>query len=143
MEGRNMNVTRWTAECSRIGQLNVSLGSAALRALAPALLCVCLAQPVQAQGFLKKFREKTRMIQEKVQQTGEKADSAMSKADQTAAALKCLASDTTCVEQANAPAQPQVAGDSSSKQLPSPAGSDTLPPQADAVLPARPDTTGS
>ncbi|MFL5493619.1 MAG: hypothetical protein ACJ8DC_04445 [Gemmatimonadales bacterium] len=117
--------------------------STALRALAPALLCVCLGQPVQAQGFLKKIQEKTRAIAETVQQTGEKADSALSKADQTAAAIKCLASDTTCVGQATAQAQPKVAGDSSSAQLPRPAGSDSLPRQADAVLPARPDSTGS
>jgi hypothetical protein len=137
-----MNTSRWTAGSSRISQLNISMTSAALRALAPALLCVCVGQPLQAQGFLKKLQEKTRAIQETVQRTGEKADSALSKADQTTVALKCLASDTTCVERATGQGKPQVAGDSSGKQLPSPARFDTLPPQADAGVQAQPDTTG-
>jgi hypothetical protein len=102
-----MTTSRWTAERSRIGQLTTSMTSAALRALAPALLCVCVAQPLQAQGFLKKIQAKTRAIAETVKQTGEKADTALSKAGQTAAAIKCLASDTTCVGQANPQGQPQ------------------------------------
>jgi len=146
----HMNTSGWTAECSWIYQLvgprekrqNVSMSPAALRALVVAL-CVCVGQPVQAQGFLKKIQAKTRAVVETVQQTGEMADTALSKAGQTAAAVKCLASDSTCVGQANAQGQPQVAADSSGKQLPSPAGSDTLPPRADVGLQARPDTSGS
>jgi hypothetical protein len=130
-EGRNVNTRRWTADGSRISQLNI-MTATALRILPPALLCVCVNQPVQAQGFLKKLQAKTRAIAETVQQTGEKADTALSKAGQTAAAIKCLASDTTCVGQANAQGQPQVGGASSGTQLPSPAGSATLPPPADA-----------
>ena len=133
-KGRTMNTRRGTADGSRISQLNI-LTATALRILAPALLCVCVNQPLQAQGFLKKLQAKTRAIAETVQQTGEKADTALSKAGQTAAAIKCLASDSTCVAQANAPGQPQ--------QLPSHAGSDTLAPQADVGLRARPDTSGS
>jgi len=125
-----MNTRRWTADGSRISRLNIMTASA-LRILAPALLCVCVGQPVQAQGVLKKIREKTRAIQETVQQTGEMADTALSKAGQTVVAIKCLASDTTCVRKANAQGQPQVVG------------SDTLPPQADAGLRAPPDTSGS
>ena len=78
-EGRNMNTRRWTADGSRISRLNI-MTATALRILAPALLCVCVGQPVQAQGFLKKIQEKTRAIQETVQQTGEMADTALSKA---------------------------------------------------------------
>jgi hypothetical protein len=135
-----MNTRRWTADGSRISQLNIM--TTALRILAPALLCACVGQPLHAQGFLKKLQAKTRAVVETVQQTGEKADTALSKAGQTAAAIKCLASDSTCVGQANAQGQPQVVADSS-KQLPSPAGSDTLPPRADVGLRARPDTSGS
>ena len=141
-KGRTMNTRRGTADGSRISQLNI-MTATALRILAPALLCVCVSQPLQAQGFLKKLQAKTRAIAEKVQQTGEKADTALSKAGQTAAAIKCLASDSTCVGQANAQGQPQVAADSSGKPLPSPAGSDTLPRPADVGLRARPDTSGS
>lgn len=134
-----MNPSRWTAECSRIGQLNVSLTSTALRALVPVLLCLCVGQPVQAQGFFKKMKA----IAETVQRTGEKADTALSKAGQTADAVKCLASDSTCIEPVQAQGQPQVVGDSSGTQPPSPNGSDTLPPQAGIGFRARPDTSGS
>jgi hypothetical protein len=93
-----MNTSRWTAECSRIGQLNLSLASAARRALVPALLCVCVGQPLQAQGFLKKLQAKTRAITETVQRTGEKADTALSKAGQAGDAVRCLGGDSTCVD---------------------------------------------
>jgi len=116
---------------------------AALRALAVALLCVCVGQPVQAQGFFKKLQVKTRAVQEAVQRTAERADTVLSKAGQATEAIKCLASDTTCVEPVKAEGQPQVAGDSTGRGLPSAAGSDTLPRQSDGGLRAPPDTNGS
>jgi hypothetical protein len=97
-----MNTSRWTTECNWISQLigprekrqNVSMPPAALRALVVALLCVCVGQPVQAQGFFKKLQEKTRAVQEAVRQTAERADTVLSKTGQTTEAIKCLASDT-------------------------------------------------
>jgi hypothetical protein len=154
----DMNPSIWTAECSRIYQLigprerrqNVAMTPAALRALAVAVLCVCVGQPVQAQGFLEKARKATRVVQEGVQRAGEKADSALSKADsalskadQTADAVKCLASDTNCVEKANAEGQPPAAADSSGRAFPSSAGSAKVPGQCDIGLLAPPDTSGS
>jgi hypothetical protein len=127
-----MNTTTWTAECSRIYQL---IG----RPLAVALLCVCVGQPVQAQGFLEKAKKATRAVQ----LAGEKADSALSKADQTADAVECLAGDTNCAEKANAEGQPPVAADSSGRAFPSPAGSATVPGQCNIGLRAPPDTSGS
>jgi hypothetical protein len=77
-----MNPTRWTAQ-----------------GLLPALLCLCFAQPVHAQGgLLKKLQEKTNAIAEKDQ----RADNALNKAGQTVEAVHCLASDSTCA----APAAP-------------------------------------
>jgi hypothetical protein len=146
-----MNTSAWTAECSLTYQLigprekrqNGSMTPAALRALVVALLCVCVGQPVQAQGFLEKAQKATRAVQEGVQRTGEKADSALSKVDQTADAVECLASDTNCVEKANAEGQPPVAADSSGRAFPSSAGSAMVPGQCDIGLRAPPDTSGS
>ena len=107
-----MNTTTWSAECSRIYQLTG-------RALAVVLLCVCVGQPVQAQGFFEKAQKATRAVQDRVQRVSEKADSALSKADQTAGAIECLASDTNCVEKANAEGQAPVAADSSGRAFPS------------------------
>jgi hypothetical protein len=125
-----MNTRAWTAACPT-----------ALRTLAVALLCVCVGQPVQAQGFLKKAQKATRMVQEGVQRTGEKADSALSKADQTAEAVECLASDADCVEKANAEGQPPVAADSSGQAFPSSGGSAMVPGQCDGGLRAPPDSS--
>jgi DUF917 family protein len=136
----DMNTSTLTAECSRICQL---ITPAVLRALAVALLCLCVGQPVQAQGFFEKAQKATRAIQEGVQRTGEKADSALSKAGQTADAVECLASDTNCVEKANAEGQPPVAADSSGRAFPSSAGSAMVPGQCDNVLRAPPDSSGS
>ena len=146
-----MNTSRWTAECSRIYQLigprkkrqNHSMTPAALRALAVALLCVCVGQPVQAQGFLDKARKATKAVQEGVQRAGEKADSALSKADQAADAVECLASDTNCVEKPNAEGQAPVAADSSGRAFPSSAGSAMEPGKCDIGLRAPPDTSSS
>jgi hypothetical protein len=141
-----MHPSRWTAECSWTHRLagprekrrNVFMTRAALRALAVALLCVGVGQPVQAQGgFLKKLQESTRSIQK----AGEKADTALSKAGQTADAVKCLASDTNCVEQ-NAEGQPPVVADSSGRAFPSPAGADTVPRHCDSGPRPPPDTDG-
>jgi hypothetical protein len=78
-----MNPTRWIAP-----------------GIGPLLLCLCVAQPLHAQGgFLKKLQQKARTIEKTVQRTGEQADSALSKAGQTADAVKCLGGDSTCVAQ--------------------------------------------
>jgi hypothetical protein len=130
-----MNPSRWTVECSRIYQLT----PAALRVLTVTLLCVCVGQPMQAQGFLKKVQKATRSVQEGVQ----KADSALSKADQTADAVECLASDTNCAEKANAEGQPPVAADSSGREFPGSAGSAMVPGRCDIGLRAPPHTSGS
>jgi len=134
-----MNPSRWTAERSRIYQLT----PAALRVLTVALLCVCVGQPMQAQGLFEKVQKATRTVQEEVQRAGEKADSALSKADQTADAVKCLASDANCVEKANAEGQPPVAADSSGRASPNAAGSAMVPGQCEIGLRAPPDTSGS
>jgi len=144
-KGVHMNTSRWTAECSWIYQLigprekrpSVSMPPAALRALAVALLCLFVGQPVQAQGFFKKLQDKARAVQA----TAERADTVLSKAGQTTDAIKCLASDATCVEAAQG--QPQVAEDSTGRGLPSAAGSDTLPRHSNSGLRAPPDTNGS
>jgi hypothetical protein len=144
-KGVHMNTSRWTAVCSWIYQLigprekrqRVSMPPAALRALAVALLCLFIGQPVQAQGLFKKLQDKARAIQG----TAERADTVLSKAGQTTEAIKCLASDATCVEAAQG--QPQVAEESTGRGLRSAAGSDTLPRQSDNGLRAPPDTNGS
>ena len=146
-----MNTSTWTAECSLTYQLigprekrqNGSMTPAALRALAVALLCVCVGQPVQAQGLFERVQKATRLVQEEVRRAGEKADSALSKVDQTADAVECLASDTNCVEKANAEGQPPVAADSSGRASPSSAGSAMVPGQCDIGLRAPPGTSGS
>jgi DUF917 family protein len=112
---------------------------AALRALAVALLCVCVGQPVQAQGFLEKAQKATRAVQ----RAGEKTDSALSKVNQAADAVGCLASDTNCVEKPNAEGQPPVAADSSGRAFPNSGGSAMAPGQCDMQLRAPPDTSGS
>jgi hypothetical protein len=130
-----MNPSRWTVECSRIYQLT----PAALRVLTVTLLCVCVGQPMQAQGFLKKVQKATRSVQEGVQ----KADSALSKADQATDAVECLADDANCVEKVNAEAQPPAAADSSGGAFPSSTGSAMVPGQCEIGLRAPPDTSGS
>jgi hypothetical protein len=145
-----MNTSTWTAECRRIYQLivprgkrqNLSVTPAALRGLAVALLCVCVGQPVQAQGLFERVQKATRSVQEEVRRAGEKADSALSKADQTTGAVECLASDTNCIEKVNAEGQPPVAADSSGRASPSSAGSAMVPGQCDIGLRAPPDTSG-
>jgi hypothetical protein len=127
-----MNTSTWTAK-------NLSVTPAALRALAVALLCVCVGQPVQAQGLFERVQKATRSVQ----QAGEKADSALSKADQATDAVECLADDANCVEKVNAEAQPPAAADSSGGAFPSSTGSAMVPGQCEIGLRAPPDTSGS